>query len=207
MKIALIDYGAGNLFSVERALKYAGADYYLATKPEDILRADKLVLPGVGAFCDGMNGLKKNKLGPAIQQAAAKKTPILGICLGMQLMMTTGHEFGTHQGLGLIDGLVNKIKTGSKLPQIGWNDIQIKQSPLLKGIKSGDYFYFVHSYVTRPKNRVAIAATTDYGGDEFCSVISYNHIYGTQFHPEKSGPTGLKIYQNFVRNVRPAARS
>src|SRR3989344_4040372 len=140
MKIALIDYGAGNLFSVERALKFTKADYYLATKPEDILRADKLVLPGVGAFCDGMNGLKKNNLDQAIKQAVVRKTPILGICLGMQLMMTTGYEFGTHQGLGLIAGVTNKMKTTSKLPQIGWNDIRIKQpqSPLLKGIKSGD---------------------------------------------------------------------
>jgi len=207
MKIALIDYGAGNLFSVERALKFAGADYYLATKPENILRADKLVLPGVGSFSDGMNGLKKNKLSAAIKQAVAKKTPILGICLGMQLMMTTGYEFGTHQGLDLIAGVTNKMKTAGKLPQIGWNDIRIKQpqSPLLKGIKSKDYFYFVHSYVTRPENPAVAAATTDYGGDEFCSIMSYNHIYGTQFHPEKSSQAGLKIYQNFVRNVRPAA--
>ncbi len=207
MKIALIDYGAGNLFSVERALKFAKADYYLATKPEDILRADKLVLPGVGAFCDGMNGLKKNKLNLAIKETVERKIPILGICLGMQLMMTTGLEFGKHQGLDLIEGVVNKIDTKAKLPQIGWNDIKIKQpeSPLLAGIKSGDYFYFVHSYVTRPENPAVVAATTDYGGDEFCSVVSYNHIYGTQFHPEKSGAAGLKIYQNFVRNVRPAA--
>jgi len=209
MKIALIDYGAGNLFSVERALKFAGADYYLATRPEQILKAGKLVLPGVGAFSDCMNGLKKNKLDAAIKQAVAKKTPILGICLGMQLLMTVGQEFGTHQGLDLIAGAVNKIKTSSKLPQIGWNDIKIKQpqSPILKGIKSGDYFYFVHSFVARPENQAVIAAITDYGGDEFCSVVSYNHIYGTQFHPEKSGPAGLKIYQNFVRQVRPAAGS
>ena len=142
MKIALIDYGAGNLFSVERALKYAGADYYVATLPEQIIKADKLVLPGVGAFCDGMNGLSKNKLNEAIKQAVANKTPILGICLGMQLMMTTGKEFGTHKGLDLIKGEVNKITTKSKLPQIGWNNISIKvpDSPILKGIKTDDYF-------------------------------------------------------------------
>ena len=206
-KIALIDYDAGNLFSVERALKFAGADYYLATRPEQILKAGKLVLPGVGAFADGMKGLRKNKLDAAIKQAVTNKTPILGICLGMQLMMATGKEFGAHQGLGLIDGVVNKMITKIKLPQIGWNDIKIKQleSPLLAGIKSGDYFYFVHSYVTRPQKQEVIAAITDYGRDEFCSVLSYNHIYGTQFHPEKGSQAGLKIYQNFVGNVWPAA--
>lgn len=199
MKIALIDYGAGNLFSVERALKAAGADYYLATQPESILKADKLVLPGVGAFCDGMTGLKKNNLTRAITTAVARQKPILGICLGMQLLMTTGYEFGTFPGLDLIDGVVNKIKTRSKLPQIGWNEIKIlNQSPLLSGIKSGDYFYFVHSYVVRPKNGQVTAAITNYGGDNFPAALSYKNIYGTQFHPEKSGPAGIKIYQNFV---------
>lgn len=199
MKIALIDYGAGNLFSVERALKFARADYYLATKPEQIIKADKLVLPGVGAFQDGMQGLKKNKLIEVIKSAAAHQKPILGICLGMQLMMTTGYEFGIHQGLGLIDGKVNKITAKVKLPQIGWNDLKIlKPTPLLAGINSGDYFYFIHSFVTRPKNQKVLAAVTDYGGDKFCSVLVYKNIYGTQFHPEKSGPKGITIYQNFV---------
>lgn len=206
MKIALIDYGAGNLFSVERALKFAGADYYLATKPSQILSADKLVLPGVGAFADGMAGLKKQHLIEPIREAAGVK-PLFSICLGMQLLMTLGLEFGRHQGLNLITGNADKIKTSAKLPQIGWNNLSIKNplSPLLKGIRSGDYFYFVHSFVTRPINPQVIAATTEYCQDEFCSVISYNHIYGTQFHPEKSGLKGLKIYQNFVREVRPAA--
>ena len=199
MKIVLIDYGAGNLFSVERALKFVGADYYLATKPDQILKADKLVLPGVGAFCDGMTGLKKNKLNQAIKAVVKTQRPILGVCLGMQLLMTTGHEFGNHQGLGLIDGVVNKITTGAKLPQIGWNNIKIKKnSALLKGLQSGDYFYFVHSYVARPKNPEVLAAVTNYGGDNFCSILESKNIYGTQFHPEKSGPQGLKIYQNFV---------
>lgn len=199
MKIALIDYGAGNLFSVERALKFSGADYYLATKAEQIIKADKLVLPGVGAFCDGMKGLKKNKLNQAMQIATRQQKPILGICLGMQLMMSFGHEFGIHQGLGLVEGVVNKITTQEKLPQIGWNELKIlKKTPLLNGIKSGDYFYFVHSFVCRPKNPSVTAATTNYGGDNFCSVLADKNIYGLQFHPEKSGPLGLKIYQNFV---------
>lgn len=199
MKIALIDYGAGNLFSVQRALKFAGADFYIAARPEQIIKADKLILPGVGAFCDGMNGLKKNRLNQAIKQAVQQQKPIFGICLGMQLMMSSGHEFGIHQGLGLIDGVVNKIKTQAKLPHIGWNNLKIiKPTSLLAGINSGDYFYFVHSFVTRPKNRSVTTASTNYGGDNFCSVLEYKNIYGTQFHPEKSGPKGITIYQNFV---------
>lgn len=207
MTIALIDYGAGNLFSVERALKAAGADYCLANRPEQIIRADKLILPGVGAFADGMKGLKKNRLDQALVSAVNRGVPLLGICLGMQLMMSRGQEFGTHTGLNLITGEANQLNTKAKLPQIGWNDIKIKrpQSPLLNGINSGDYFYFVHSYVTRPENPAVVAAATIYGGDEFCSILSYNHLYGTQFHPEKSGEQGLKIYRNFVRQVRPAA--
>ena len=115
-------------------------------------------------------------------------------------MMTVGHEFGTHPGLNLIDGAVTKITTKTKLPQIGWNDFKIvRPTPLLLGLKSGDYFYFVHSFVIRPKNPRVISAITDYGGDKFCSVLKYKNIYGTQFHPEKSGPAGMKIYQNFVR--------
>jgi glutamine amidotransferase len=146
-----------------------------------------------------MDGLKKNKLNQAVKSAVGQHKPILGVCLGMQLLMTTGHEFGSHRGLGLIDGVVNKISTTAKLPQIGWNDIKIKKkSSLLEGLKSGKYFYFVHSFVVRPKNPAVMAATTNYGGDNFCSVIEYKNIYGTQFHPEKSGPDGLRIYQNFV---------
>jgi len=207
MKIALIDYGAGNLFSVERALKFARANYWVATKAEQITAADSLILPGVGAFADGMKGLKKNRLNQAIVTATSQGKPILGICLGMQLMMSLGKEFGAHQGLDLISGVVDKINTQAKLPQIGWNSVAIQKpdSPLLSGIKSGNYFYFVHSYVTRPTQSGAIAATTEYGSDVFCSVIDYNHVYGTQFHPEKSGPAGLKIYQNFVGKIRPAA--
>lgn len=199
MKIALIDYGAGNLFSVQRALKFAGADFYIATRPGQISKADKLVLPGVGAFCDGMNGLKKNRLIQAIKLAVQQQKPIFGICLGMQLMMNAGHEFGIHHGLDLIDGVVNKIKTKEKLPHVGWNDLKIlKPTSLLTGINSGEYFYFVHSFVARPKNSYVAAASTNYGGDDFCSVLEYKNIYGTQFHPEKSGPKGITIYQNFV---------
>jgi len=195
--IALIDYGAGNLFSVERALKAVKAQYFLTSQPKNLVKADKLLLPGVGAFADGMEGLKKRNLITAIQQGAKTK-PILGICLGMQLLMEEGNEFGLHKGLGLIKGKVNRIKTTEKLPQIGWNQIRKqKQSQLLKGINDKEFFYFVHSFVVRPEKLESAAAKTDYGGDVFCSVIEAGHIYGTQFHPEKSAVEGLKIYRNF----------
>ena len=202
-KIALIDYGLGNLFSVARALTFAKADWFFANKPGELKRADKLVLPGVGAFADGMKGLKAKKLDKAIKAEVDKNKPILGICLGMQLMVTTGHEFGTHPGLDLIPGIVEKMSSRAKLPQIGWNEVKLVKSeiPLFKGIADNDWFYFVHSYVVRPKDKTMVAATTNYGDDVFCSVVEYNRIWGTQFHPEKSGPTGLKIYANFVNQV------
>lgn len=206
-KIALIDYDAGNLFSVQRALSAVKADFELSDKPETVERADKIIIPGVGAFAVGMKNLIKRDLVRPIQTAAKQGKPILGICLGMQLMMATGKEFGTHQGLNLIKGEVNKIKTKEKLPHIGWNQIKIsnKNSLLLKEINDYEYFYFVHSFVIRPINLAIISATTDYGRDEFCASLSYNHLYGAQFHPEKSSQAGIKIYKNFVWEVRPTA--
>jgi glutamine amidotransferase len=207
-KIALIDYDAGNLFSVERALRAVKADYQLTDKPSDVSKADKIIIPGVGAFAVGMQNLAKRGLILPIKEAVEKGKPILGICLGMQLLMDYSEEFGKHQGLGLLKGGVNKIKTKAKLPQIGWNTVKIiKTNQLTNNIKNNDWFYFVHSYVIRPKNNKQVFGITEYGKDEFCSIISYNQVYGVQFHPEKSGPSGLKIYHNFVGNVRPAASS
>lgn len=207
-KIALIDYDAGNLFSVERALRAVKADYQLTDKPSDISKADKIIIPGVGAFAVGMKNLTKRDLISPIKEAVEKDKPILGICLGMQLLMDYSEEFGKHQGLGLLKGGVNKIKTKAKLPQIGWNTVKIiKTNKLTNNIKNNDWFYFVHSYVIRPKNNKQVFGITEYGKGEFCSIISYNQVYGVQFHPEKSGPSGLKIYHNFIWNVRPAASS
>lgn len=201
-KIALIDYGLGNLFSVERALKAVQADYKLTDNHEDLLRANKLILPGVGAFSDGMKGLLKRQLIKPIKQAVNQGKPLLGICLGMQLLMETGHEFGKHAGLDLISGEVKPIKTQEKLPQIGWNQIKImKTDSLLEGVSNKTWFYFVHSYVIRPKNNNSIVAVTDYGGDNFCSIIRNRNIYGVQFHPEKSDQQGIKIYANFVSKI------
>ena len=140
------------------------------------------------------------------RKAYEHQKPILGICLGMQLLMDYSEEFGKHPGLGLLKGGVNKIKTKAKLPQIGWNTVKIiKTNKLTNNIKNNDWFYFVHSYVIRPKNNNQVFGITEYGKDEFCSIISYNQVYGVQFHPEKSSQSGLKIYHNFVWNVWPAA--
>ncbi len=197
--IALIDYGAGNLFSVKRALDAVKANYFLASKPTELTKAEKFVLPGVGAFGDGMKGLRKRNLLKVIRNEVKQK-PIFGICLGMQLMMEEGYEFGKHKGLGLIKGKVDTIKTNAKLPQIGWNQIRKqKKSQLLNQIKDKEFFYFVHSFVTRPTDKAVIAATTNYGGDEFCSVIEFKNIFGAQFHPEKSSSEGIRLYQNFVK--------
>ena len=179
--IALIDYGAGNLFSVKRALDAVKANYFLASKPTELTKAEKFVL------------LK-------VIRNEVKQKPIFGICLGMQLMMEEGYEFGKHKGLGLIKGKVDTIKTNAKLPQIGWNQIRKqKKSQLLNQIKDKEFFYFVHSFVTRPTDKAVIAATTNYGGDEFCSVIEFKNIFGAQFHPEKSSSEGIRLYQNFVK--------
>lgn len=205
-KIGLIDYGLGNLFSVERALKAVKADYLITDDPAGINQADRLILPGVGAFADGMKGLKERNLIKPIRAAVDKGKPVLGICLGMQLLMDVGYEFGKHRGLGLIPGKVNKIKSKEKLPQIGWNSIKKPnkvtwKNTILDSIKDADYFYFVHSYVVRPTDEENVLATTNYGGDEFCSLVGYNKVYGVQFHPEKSNQAGLMIYANFLKKV------
>ena len=202
MNIAVIDYGAGNLFSVRRALEAVGAKFEITESAAKLTQAEKLILPGVGAFADGMRGLKKRRLVKPIRNEVKKGKPILGICLGLQLLMEEGFEFGKHEGLGLIEGKTDKIITSEKLPQIGWNQIKKQHdSLLLKGVADKEFFYFVHSFVIRPKKKPVVAATTNYGGDEFCSVVNFKNIYGTQFHPEKSGTEGLKIYQNF-KNIK-----
>lgn len=198
MKIAVVDYGLGNLFSISRALEAVKANYLITANPSEIIKADKLLIPGVGAFSDGMKGLRERKLIQPIKAAVKQGKLVLGVCLGMQLLMESSEEFGHHQGLGLIPGTVTRINTGEKLPQIGWNQVMIiKTDPLLKGIDNQDWFYFVHSFVVRPKQNKVQLGLTDYGKDVFCSVIEYNHVYGVQFHPEKSGKIGLKLYDNF----------
>lgn len=195
--IAIIDYKIGNLFSVKNALDYLGEPSEVTHDPDFIRKADGLILPGVGAFPHAMQELRKTGLIDIIRGEAAKK-PLLGICLGMQLLFERGYEFEECEGLGLIDGEIRKIEAGAlKIPHIGWNSLMLRNPcPLLDGVKDGSFTYFVHSYraVTRPEN---IAAATDYGV-EIPALVFRGNVYGAQFHPEKSAAVGLTILRNFA---------
>lgn len=195
--IAVIDYDAGNIQSVIKAVKYLGADVILTDKEEEIMAADKVILPGVGAFPAAMASLNAKGLIPVIKKAAAVK-PFLGICLGMQILFERGFEFEETKGLSLIPGEVRPIDAGGlKIPHMGWNSLEIKKDcAVTKNIKNGDYVYFVHSFAAKTDERY-IASVTDYGGEIVASVCNGN-VYGTQFHPEKSGGTGLDILRGFL---------
>lgn len=194
--IAVIDYGAGNLFSVKNALDFLGIENKITDKAEDLKSADKLILPGVGAFPDAMRMLKTSGLIDTIKSEAEKK-PLLGICLGMQMLFEKGYEFEETEGLGLIEGSV-KLMTPENLPipQIGWNSLEFNEPcKLLENCKNGDYVYFVHSYAADCPSK-NVAAYCDYGMKVPALVFSGN-VYGAQFHPEKSGDVGLEILKSF----------
>lgn len=195
-KIAILDYGVGNLRSVERGLAYGGAAAIITSDAEVIESSEAVVLPGVGAFCDAMKQLKKFE-----KILKKNERPLLGICLGMQLLFTESEEYGLHRGLDLIRGRVIKLPEGVKIPQMGWNSISTKRkSALLEGIKDGEYFYFVHSYYAATEEDVT-TATANYGV-EFAAIVEKRNIYATQFHPEKSGAAGLRILKNFIEIVK-----
>lgn len=211
--ITMIDYGASNIRSAQKAFEHIGADVQLTDDPEVVRRAGKLVLPGVGAFGSGMAGLRRHNLPEAIQETVQRGVPFLGICVGMQLMFTEGHEMGVHQGLDLLAGKVVRFpesftnqnsKLGIhnlKIPHMGWNQLEPAwENPLLDNVQTGDYAYFVHSYYCDPEEATAVLAWTDYGFP-FASVVAKDNIYGLQFHPEKSQSVGLTILQNFVEKL------
>jgi glutamine amidotransferase len=197
--IALVDYGIGNLRSVEKALASVGADVQLTSDAQVILSARQVVLPGVGAFGDGMAGLRQRDLEPVIRDVAAHGKPFLGICLGMQLLFESSNEMGQHTGLGLLPGCVRRFpEAGWKVPQTGWNQLNLLQdTPLLAGLSSGDYAYFNHSYYCEPAEPGDMLASTEYVLT-YASVIGRSNLYGVQFHPEKSQDLGLMILRNFV---------
>ena len=199
MTIAIINYGLGNLHSVQKAITFVGGETVVTDDAGKILGAEKIILPGVGAFADGMKGLDSQGLVPVIREAAALDIPLLGICLGMQLLFEASEEQGRHQGLGLLSGEVVFFRhPGIKVPQIGWNQIEInKTSSFLKGIRNGDYFYFNHGYYCVPDNKGDVLTMTTYGV-RFASSVERGNIFGVQFHPEKSQKTGLQILKNFV---------
>ena len=198
--IAIIDYGVGNLFSLTSSFKYVGADIIVTSDPEEIKKADKIILPGVGAFGDAIKKLKDTGLDKIVIEEAKNGKPLMGICLGMQLLFEKSYEYGEHNGLGLLKGSVvpmeNYIDKSLKIPHIGWNALSIKkENPLFKYLKNGDCVYFVHSYFAKDCEE-SLLATTEYGG-ELTAAVAYKNVYGCQFHPEKSGDIGLKILKAF----------
>ncbi|MGN1085989.1 MAG: imidazole glycerol phosphate synthase subunit HisH [Porcipelethomonas sp.] len=200
--IAVIDYGAGNIFSVKNALDYLGMESRLTDKKEDIESADALILPGVGAFPSAMEMLNKSGLVDTIK-TQAKKKPFLGICLGMQLIFEKGYEFEECDGLGLIPGSVKKMEEENLIiPHMGWNKLEVlNDCPLLAGLDENSFVYFVHSYKAECDDK-NIAAYSNYGGRVPALVYDGSTVYGAQFHPEKSGETGLKILKNFGGLIR-----
>ena len=200
--IALLDYGSGNLRSVHKSLLKAGADVRLVQRPGEIGDASGLVLPGVGAFDDCINALRKQELLEASRAFIKTGRPFLGICVGYQALFERSEEFNScAAGLGFFAGSVVRFseKSGLKIPQIGWNQLEIVQSgcPLYRGIANGSYVYFVHSFYPQPADAAIIATRTDYG-DQFASSVWRDNVYATQFHPEKSQKVGLQLLKNFV---------
>jgi len=198
--ITMIDYGGSNLRSVQKAFETVGATVSVTSDPSEILRAEKLVLPGVGAFGAGMAALKDRGLDVAVKEASRRGIMLLGICLGMQFLFDESDEMGIHQGLGLISGKVTRFPPMTlKIPHMGWNQIEHNGShPLLKGVCPSAHTYFVHSYYCVPIESKYIIARTDYGL-QFSSIVGSDNIYGIQFHPEKSQKVGLQIIKNFAQ--------
>ena len=200
--IRIIDYGVGNLFSLRSSLRAIGIDADYTGNPEEIRKADKLILPGVGAFRDAREALRSTGLDRVVQEEAGKGKPLMGICLGMQMLFDRSYEYGEYEGLGLIPGEIvpmeGRIPKDLPIPHIGWNELMLKQpSPLMKNTANGDYVYFVHSYYAETPAEYVIA-TTDYGV-EMTAAVQKDNVYGCQFHPEKSSEVGLSILKAFCK--------
>ena len=202
--IAIIDYGVGNLFSVEKAFASIGEEVKVTGCADDLKAADKLVLPGVGAFGDCMKNLEATGLVPIILEQIANNKPLLGICVGLQILFEGSEESPDAKGLGVFKGMVRRINAPQlKVPHMGWNAVLIRNSEfgirndLFNGLKETPYFYFVHSYHAVPTDNSLITATTEYG-ETLTAAVASNNIYATQFHPEKSGDVGLQVLKNFV---------
>lgn len=196
--IVIIDYGMGNLRSVQKGFERVGYWAKITDRAEDVSCAERLVLPGVGAFGDAMENLRNLGLIYPIVKSISEGRPFLGICLGLQLLFTESEEVGLHQGLNLLPGRVRRFPSGKHVPQIGWNQIHFKkENPLLEGIPDGSFFYFVHSYYVDPEQLSDVVTTTDYGID-YTSIVERRNVFGIQFHPEKSQDLGLLILKNFA---------
>ncbi len=209
--VVIIDYNAGNLFSVEHACLKVGLKAVVTSNKKIIEEAKAIILPGVGAFSDAMNNLKKLDIVRPLTDKVNSGTPIFGVCLGLQLLFTESEEFGNHKGLNFIEGNIIKFPNQLqdrriKVPQIGWNKIYCKDqnnwdsSPLV-GIPEGEFMYFVHSYYANPSNKSETTTLTEYEGIEYCSSILKNNIFATQFHPEKSAKWGIEMYKNWANSI------
>ncbi len=210
--VAIVDYGLGNLYSVKQACAHVGLDAVITSAKRDLLEADAVILPGVGAFGDAMATLRRLDLVSVLQDIATTNKPLVGICLGIQLLMTESFEFGQHKGLGIIEGTVVRLselvesERALKIPHVGWNRIhhlpKSWQDTLLEGLCDGAYMYFVHSFIVWPQNEDVIISKTRYGDTEFCSSLQYKNVFACQFHPERSALTGIRIYQNLATQIR-----
>lgn len=200
--IAIVDYGAGNMHSIAHALEHVGAHVRVTDDPALVVEAEAVVLPGVGQARSAMAQMTAKGLDEAIREATYQGKPFLGICLGMQLL-ADHHDEGEVDGLKLFRGTVRRIPDGLKIPEIGWNQVLpgAEGLPIFENIPPDSYFYFLHSYYVEPQDQQGVAATTDYGSP-YCSVIATERIWGTQFHPEKSGEIGLQLLRNFLKWVR-----
>jgi len=197
--IAIIDYGAGNLRSVVNAINRLGYQAKVTSSPQDVLNAEAVILPGVGAAADTMANLQKLGLVSPIQRFISEGRPFLGVCIGLQVLFSGTEEGGWHECLGTVPGVVRRFSPGLKIPHMGWNQVKQRNShPIFEGIPDGANFYFVHSYYVEPEDRSLVAGETEYG-IPFCSVMAKDNLIATQFHPEKSGEVGLKIYDNFIK--------
>lgn len=202
--ITMIDYGASNIRSAQKAFEFVGAEVRLTDDPDTVRTAEKIVLPGVGAFGAGMDRIRSKNLHFALKEAVENGTPLLGICLGMQFLFDGSNEMGKYDGLGLIKGQVTRFNLAEeelKVPHMGWNQIIHDEThPLLRKVPTGAHTYFVHSYYCAPEETNTIIAHTEYG-DSFPSIVGQGHVFGIQFHPEKSQKRGLQILENYVNLI------
>jgi glutamine amidotransferase len=197
--ITIIDYGAGNLRSVVNAVRNLGYQPNISNNPAEVLEANAVILPGVGAAGSTVNSLERLGLTKSIIQYIASGRPFLGVCIGLQVLFSGTDEGGGHECLGVIAGRVKKLPSGQKIPHMGWNQVkQMVRHPVLKDIQDEANFYFVHSYYVEPDDKSLVAGETEYG-TTFCSIITKDNLVATQFHPEKSGESGLKLYKNFLK--------
>jgi len=210
--VVIVDYGAGNLRSVARAVAHAGVDALVTSDAQAVARARALIVPGVGAAADTMANLRAGGLVEPIREYIASGRPFLGVCMGMQALFEVSEEGGSHQCLGVLPGRIVRFPHGLTVPHMGWNNVRLRvPHPVFEGIEQDSFFYFVHSYHPRPADDAHVIAETEYGGVTFPAVVGRDNLVATQFHPEKSGADGLRLYANFLRlalergSIAPAA--